>query len=647
MKKSRKRYAKHQSLLDTLRLSFDRLLLRGLHYRLIFAAATVVLVAVVGGFLMWLLDPSFDELTESVWWAFLRLTDPGYLGDDEGVAGRTISTVITVLGFLLFLGLLIAILTQWMNEVIGKIEAGVRPLRLRHHVLILGHTHRTPNIVIELLKTQERVTRFLEKHQARQLRIVMLDEDVNRELTDEYKERLGPLWDDRTVMLRSGSPLKFEHLEKVSFEEAAAIILPGEDFSNRSPGVADADTLKTLLAISRHAASHDDSLPLAVAALYDENRSGVARRAYGGEAEILTSDRVICRFIAQSVRQVGMWTVISQLLTINEGNALYLGRLPAGERRKFGEISAYYASAIPIGYIPRGTGAPTLNPDPSVEVTADDLLVFIAPGYADCASPDLDVQAESGPVSQSAGYESRVAGPSRILVLGWSRKVPQLLREFMGGNVTVDVVGLTPLEEREAPLSRIDGLPSDRFRQIQANFLDPVELRQLAPWEYDEIIILARARMGDEAHADAATITTYLTLQELLEGHEQRPGIFAELLEQQNASLFDDEHDDVLVGPTVISFMLSQIALRREMASVFAELCRVGGPQIELRRLNPDQYPDPVGFAELSATALQRGDIALGLMFEEQGVLLNPDRSTQWKIQQGDQLVILTTNREP
>lgn len=81
-----------------------------------------------------------------------------------------------MLGYLLFLGLLIAILTQWMNELIERIESGTRPVRLADHVLILGWTHRTPYIVLELLRTRGRVTRFLETRDASILRIVVLAE---------------------------------------------------------------------------------------------------------------------------------------------------------------------------------------------------------------------------------------------------------------------------------------------------------------------------------------------------------------------------------------------------------------------------------------------------------------------------------------
>jgi hypothetical protein len=53
---------------------------------------------VSAGLLVVLFDPGFDDTAGAIWWSFLRLSDPGYLGDDEGVVSVTISTVVTVQG---------------------------------------------------------------------------------------------------------------------------------------------------------------------------------------------------------------------------------------------------------------------------------------------------------------------------------------------------------------------------------------------------------------------------------------------------------------------------------------------------------------------------------------------------------------------
>jgi hypothetical protein len=626
--------------LDQLRLGLERLLLRGLHYRLLLAASIVLLVALLGGLLMRVLAPGFDEVGESVWWAFLRLTDPGYLGDDEGLVGRTVSTMVTVLGYLLFLGLLIAILTQWMNELIERIESGTRPVTLAGHVLILGWTHRTPYIVLELLRTRGRVTRFLEAHNTSMLRIVVLAEQADRTLLDELREHLGSHWNDRQVLLRGGSPLSLEHLERVSFEDAAAIILPGEDFSNRSPGVADADTLKSLLLIARNTGGGEEK-PLAVVALYDENRSKVARFAYQGETEILATDLVMSRLIAQSVRYAGIWAVFSQLLSINVGNTIFLRRMrEAG--KTFSELRRECPKAVPIGLIPSGTRHPLLNPAADTALGADDLIVFVARSFAGCAERTPGPGISAGTDLSAWEHPSR---PQRLLILGWTRKVPTLLREFAADDMAIDVVGLTPVEDRMAVLADHRDLALDHVRQMEKNFLDPVKLAELEPSSYDQIILLARASMGDVAHADAATITTYLSLQHIFSGHEKQPKLFVEILEEENRLLFDNAHD-VLVTPLAISYMLSQIALRRELAAIFSELSRIGGPQIILRPMQSADHPEPVSFDTLATLAEQRSEIALGVVTAAGEVHLNPDRGERLAIRDGDQLVTLTTIRD-
>ena len=82
-----------------IRFQLERWIVRGLHYRLALAALLVTSVALLAGELVFLFAPGESGVSDAIWWAFLRLTDPGYLGDDEGLATRTISTAVTVLGY--------------------------------------------------------------------------------------------------------------------------------------------------------------------------------------------------------------------------------------------------------------------------------------------------------------------------------------------------------------------------------------------------------------------------------------------------------------------------------------------------------------------------------------------------------------------
>ena len=116
----------------------ERLIQRGAHYQLLIIAVLICLVSLLAGILALSTTATFKQYGESAWWAFLRLTDPGYLGDDKGVVLQTISTVVTILGYVLFMGALIAIMTQWLQRTMRKLESGVTPITQNDHILILG-----------------------------------------------------------------------------------------------------------------------------------------------------------------------------------------------------------------------------------------------------------------------------------------------------------------------------------------------------------------------------------------------------------------------------------------------------------------------------------------------------------------------------
>ena len=120
--------------------------MRGASHRLLLIAAALGLISVFGGAAVLRAGTGFEDFGEAVWWAFLRLSDPGYLGDDVGALNRTVSTVITVAGYVVFLGALVAVMTQWLEERMERLESGLTPVARDDHVLVLGWTHRTETV---------------------------------------------------------------------------------------------------------------------------------------------------------------------------------------------------------------------------------------------------------------------------------------------------------------------------------------------------------------------------------------------------------------------------------------------------------------------------------------------------------------------
>ncbi|MFO0635373.1 MAG: hypothetical protein U0168_21210 [Nannocystaceae bacterium] len=76
-------------LRDRFQLLLERFLMRGPLYRLLFVVVAVIGVSVAGGLAV-VGTGQFDGPLDAIWWAFLRLSDPGYLGDDRGLYVRAV-----------------------------------------------------------------------------------------------------------------------------------------------------------------------------------------------------------------------------------------------------------------------------------------------------------------------------------------------------------------------------------------------------------------------------------------------------------------------------------------------------------------------------------------------------------------------------
>ncbi len=639
---------------DQLKFRVERFLLKGAHYRLLFIAAVIGLISIVGGALALPTGP-FQSFPEAVWWAFLRLSDPGYLGDDEGAWLRTVSTLLTVAGYVIFLGSLVAIMTQWLNATIHRLESGLTPVTRDDHVVILGWTNRTVPIVQELLLSEVRVKRFLQRHGARRLHIVILCDEVTPALRQDLKEQLGDLWSENQVTLRSGSSLRTEHLERVDFLNAAVILVPGGESGKEGSGDVDTRTIKTLLSISGAAENEgEDAPPYVVAEIFDERKAVVAARSYRGPLELVPTNIAIARLMVQNLRHPGLSQVYNELLAQGDGNEIYL---PEGDRFA-GEPVEALGAAFPRGVVlgvvrtEDSRGHPHLNPPAGFTVQKGDRIVVVARRFA-----DTEPEAQSAPRAVPRGAPGTLrprVGSRRVLVLGWSQKVPSLLSEiesYRDESIELDLLSTVSADKREAYLKRqgFDGT-GVRVRQIEGDYTVHAELLKLNPLGYDNILLMGSDWLRTGSEADARTILGALLIHEIAEERERVPSILAELLDPENVSLLRRGRTEVMVTPILVSHVLSQVALRRELGVVFEELFTAGGAEIVFHPPSYFGLEGEGGFAAIQEAATARGETALGVRLqegkEEGRVILNPDRTARWNFTGAMNVVSLATYPE-
>ena len=331
-------------------------------------------------------DPD-NGLGETLWWSFLRLTDTGYLGDDEGAWRRVVSTFLTVAGNVVFIGSLVAIITTWLNRKIRSLEQGLTKVSARNHVVILGWTNRTVHIAAELFQSSKRVKKFLKRHGARNLKLIILSDDVNPFRLQELKDH--PLIGKRAkeIILRSGDKIDREHLQRVDSKHASAIIIPSKSSAGSELITPDVETIKTLLSLNSEMESENKlwEKPYIVAEIQDENKLRAAHRAYSGPIEIIPSDAILSRLIAQNLHHNGLSSVFNELLSHSKNNNLYVLEIPEAEGKRFFELKSIFKRAILFGVVREmnETMLPILNPEADLVLTQKDKLILLAANMED------------------------------------------------------------------------------------------------------------------------------------------------------------------------------------------------------------------------------------------------------------------------
>jgi len=590
---------------------------------------------------------SFSQEGEAIWWAFLRLTDPGYLGDDQGMFKRALSSVLTVLGYVLFMGSLIAIMTQWLNAKLRALESGLTPIAQNGHILILGWTNRTAAVVRELIRSEGRLKRFLKRlGNKRSLKIVIMVEDVTPELVLELEEEVGPGdWNPNRVIFRSGTPLRIEHLRRVDFANAAAIILPGADFAYGGADASDTRIVKTLLNIANHGKSEPgEPLQLLTTEVFDRRKVSVAEATYSGPLEVLASNAFVAQLMAQNLRHPSLSQVYSELLSHNEGSEVYVRESNQFAGRPIRELRCLFPQTVILGLCrPDGKRfRPMLNPAGDTVLESGDRIVFLADSYEDCEEDNPVVDAAPDASRTNRGKEAM--SDHNVLIVGWNHKIPTLLEALdhrSSEHFRVTILSSLSREAREQDIQR-DGITLSRIEMVyhQADTTVQTAYDKVDPAEYDSILFAASDRFQSGEESDATTILRYLVMMEVV-GGRPRPKILVELMDPENVSLLPEGVESI-VSPVLLSHMLAQVALRRELHTVFDHLF---GPEEADISLSPASRYGVAG-KELTFGALQdlifTGDETVMGLRRDGMILIDPDRSQTVQIRDTDELILLT-----
>lgn len=238
--------------------------------------------------------------------------------------------------------------------------------------------------------------------------------------------------------------------------------------------------------------------------------------------------------------------------------------------------------------------------------------------------------------------------------MGWNDKIPALINEFdnyENESFEIDILSSIPIAKRDLRMARYALHPKRvKIVNLEGDYAAPSDLIKVQPADYDNVVIVGCDWLESKEEADARTILGHLLLRRMLAEKKEKPDVLLELLDPENHALFEDEKDEVLISPVILSHILAHVALRPDLNAVFHELFSSGGAEIFFR---PVEYYDLVGrevnFRDLQDAVSSRGEIALGVRIHTDvtikngGIQLNPERHKSWTFSSEDELVVLTT----
>jgi hypothetical protein len=445
------------------------------------------------------------------------------------------------------------------------------------------------------------------------------------------------------VILRSGTPSDHGELDRVAVDRADSVIVLATDSD-------DSEVIKTMVLLTAREQWSGEP-PVLTSEIAQSDNFELASIAAHNRVHVISSSRIICKVLVQTIRNPGLSDVYGELFS-PYGNGIVTQFLPECVDRPLAETAYRLPAAIPLGIawnqVRDGTvrNLAGLNPEPDYEVAEDERLVLLT------RSPTVSyLQPEKMPESRLYQEGGSVVPhvPSRVLLIGWIDNLAGLLQELDAHALHGTEVTIISCSSEKQGEQRPVNDKTDDFSNLNLDIHegDPVATttyEDLDIASFQSIVVLADESNKDE-DADTRSLRILLRLSDL----RDRTGIgthtVVEILDENNRALFSDLGvDDIVVSSEVVAAQLAQIARQDVLAPIYRELLSAGGVEISLRPAGDYVLLDTdCHFADLLYAGQQKMEITLGLLLARDGgrLLLNPPRDVSWRLEQDDKVIVL------
>lgn len=549
-------------------------------------------------------DPDLPGASEDLWWSVTQFMDGGTMASSPPHR-RALALGATICGALV-MSFLTGAFASKMAERIGDLKSGKSPVVEDGHVLVLGFDAKVTFLAREFARSGQRLV------------VVTMSTDDKERIEQAMRPAKRVPHNRARFLARTGDPRSELALLRVSADRTRAIIIVPPAMLDDEETVSWA--LSTLLAVrrvvgpdyrghvvveARHRSAEDI---LKLAAEPDVAGPGAM------PAEVIASDDVIARVLAQSARQEGVYFALREMLSFM-GSEIYLEK--AGHRfagLTFDEIHEKLSGGIAVGMV-RASGETMLAPahGDATKIHRSDRIAVLAP-----RSRGYHLDGKFAPlVSVPVKERGAVPGRERVLLLGFNRTLPLVVEELDeiladGSEVTVMCCPIKNpvkqlLEDLERRVQHIE-LSHDARRPVDLVSSTDEELLSM-----DAVVVLGCEDENDD-NGDADALSTLLWLRHSMRksGKEVRR-VVTEVRDVRSAGYVRAAARDLLVSSDVVAMLLAQSALQPDVAKIYRELLSPNGHEIFLRPRSHYVGERNATFGEVMAAARVRGEVAIGL----------------------------------
>ena len=547
--------------------------------------------------------PDTRSAADLLWWSIGRFSDGGTMYFDQGPRVRVVAVAVTWTGIFL-VQFMTGAFTAKLTDRLDQLRSGNSPVVERGHVLVLGFDAKVPLIARELARSHQR-----------HVLVVLADKDLKfmEAHLQSAKQIPGNLL---RVETRTGDPQDEYNLLRVSADYASAIlIVPPDELNDRA---AQRWTFATLLAVRRILGDSFDGHVIvesrhkgkeyALRAAMDPPMSHTSERPL--RLIPIAGDDIVSRVLAQSVRQVGVYQVLRELLSFR-GAELYFEPVPRSlANKRFSEIHARVDEGIAVGY-KRHDGPPLINPDDDVVIRETDEIIVLQTDQGRFEIGHAPVLPE--PEAWEPPDASPKELPMRVYVLGDNRALPEFTEEL--ASTLPDGSQICIVNDLDQP--SFEDMAEREHVAIAHWRVDPVDLARNPPdeiFDADAVVVLGAGATNDTA-ADAAALETLVCLRHAERERGRRiERLVTELRNLGSAMHVAGTQHDFVVSSEILGLLMAQLAVNPGLeTALYRDILDPGGNDVFIR---PRGYygPDgPLSFAQVMRSARLRGEVAIGI----------------------------------